>query len=472
MSIRRLLASSALLVCCAVPATAQNHTARVDDLFRRWDSDTMPGAAVMVLHRGVPVHARGYGMADLEHNVRITPTTVFDIASVSKQFGAMAIALLEAEGRLSLDDDVRKYIPELHDFGRTITIRHLVHHTSGLRDWPGTLRMAGWDFQDVISFDQILRMAFNQRELNFVPGAEHAYSNTGYNLLAEVVQRVSGKSFAQFTDERIFHPLGMRATHFHDDHRMIVADRAESYTPGPGGWRGVADQLTALGSSSLFTTVEDLARWVDNFATGRVGGARLIARLHERGVLNNGDTIAYAFGQSVGSYRGVRVVAHTGSWAGFRTVLQRFPDNNLAVIILANTTDMNPSALAQRIADIYLADVLAPQPSVTPPMANPVQASNPGAAVPWAPTADQLAAYAGTFRSDELATSWTLLLRDNRLVATHFRAGAVPLQPTQPDRFQSGMFGEVRFQRDARGAITGFTANSERIRGLRFVKQN
>jgi CubicO group peptidase (beta-lactamase class C family) len=474
MNARRPFILSALVFAStALPAAAQNHGARVDELFRRWDSDSTPGAAVMVLHRGIPVHVRGYGMADLEHDVRIAPSTVFDIASVSKQFAAMAIALLEAERRLSLDDDVRKYIPELHDFGHTITIRHLVHHTSGMRDWPGTLRIAGWDYQDVISFDQILRMAFSQRELNFVPGAEYAYSNTGYTLLAEIVQRVSGKSFREFTDERIFQPLGMRSTHFHDDHRMIVPNRAQSYTNGPGGrWRTVADQLTALGSSSLFTTVEDLARWIGNFSTGRVGGLRLVARLHERGVLNTGDTIAYAFGQSVATYRGISSVAHTGSWAGFRTVLHRFPDNNLAVIILANTSDMNPSALAQRIADIYLADALAPPPAITGPAGVPVPASSTGAPERWTPTADDLRSYEGTYRSDELMTSWTLAARDGRLVATHFRAGEATLQPAQPDRFQGGLFGEVRFQRDAQGRITGFTANSDRIRGLRFVRQD
>jgi CubicO group peptidase (beta-lactamase class C family) len=190
------------------------------------------------------------------------------------------VALLEAEGRLSLDDEVGKYIPELPDFGHPITIRHLVHHTSGIRDWPATLGIAGWDYQDVISFQQILRMAFGQQELNFVPGAEHAYSNTGYNLLAEIVARVSGVSYREFCQARIFGPLEMTHTHVHDDHTEVVPDRAHSYRPAPGGeYHLVWNSLTALGSSSIFTTIEDLAKWVGNFENPMVGGPAVIRRM-------------------------------------------------------------------------------------------------------------------------------------------------------------------------------------------------
>jgi CubicO group peptidase (beta-lactamase class C family) len=442
---------------------------QVDELFRRWHTPESPGAAVLILRDGAVVHARGYGMANLDHGVPIRPSTVFDIASVSKQFGAMAIALLEADGRLSLDDDVRRYIPELPEFGHTITIRHLVHHTSGLRDWPGTLRMAGWDYQDIISFDQILRMAYAQRELNFVPGDDYAYSNTGYNILAEVVQRITGQPYDEWTQEHIFHPLGMRDTRFYADHMRIVPNRAESYRPTDDGYRRVSNALTALASSSLHTTVEDLARWALNFDSPVVGGARLVARMHERGVLNRGDTVAYAFGQSAGEYRGVRTVTHGGSWAGFRTTLHRFPDARFTVIILANTTDMNPGQLATQIADIFLADRLGPRPAAA--------ASASGGALAggdvrdrWAPSVAELRAYEGRYDSGELFTSWRLELRDGRLVARHFRSGDFPLQPVAPDRFASPIFGELRFVRDAGGGIVAFTANSDRVRGLRFER--
>jgi CubicO group peptidase (beta-lactamase class C family) len=439
-------------------------SAAVDRIFERWHRPDSPGAAVLVLRDGKVVHAKGYGMADLEQGVPIRTTTVFDIASVSKQFGAMAVALLEAEGRLSMDDDVHAYLPELPDFGQRITLRHLVHHTSGLRDWPGTLAIAGWDYQDVISFRQILGMALHQRELNFVPGAEHAYSNTGYNLLAEIVARVSGMSFRRFCQERIFEPLGMANTHFHDDHTEIVRDRAHSYRRAPDGtYRVVVNSLTALGSSSLFTTAEDLARWVGNFENPVVGGPAVIRRMQERGVLNGGDTIPYAWGQSLGRYRGLETWSHGGSWAGYRTTLVRFPAQRSAVVILANTAEANPAALANQIADVLLADAFTePAPQAPAPSPPPDEG--------WSPSAEELQQYVGEYRSDELLTSWRLEVVAGALVARHFRKGEVRLRPLARDRFQGEPFGELQFARDEAGAVTGFTANQTRIRGLRFAR--
>ena len=415
------------------PASVAERVRAVDDLFQQWHSPDSPGAAVLVIDDGRVVHAKGYGMANLEHGIPNRPDTVFDIASVSKQFAAMTIALLEADGRLSLDDEVRRYVPELPDFGHRITIRHLVHHTSGLRDWPNSLAIGGWNYEDVVSFSQILRMAFHQRELNFPPGEAYSYSNTGYNLLAEIVTRVSGQPFPRFSEERIFQPLGMRRTHFHADHSAVVVNRAESYRPGTdGAFRHVVSNLTALGSSSLFTTIEDLAKWIDNLHAPApvVGSAAVIARLHERGKLNTGETIPYAFGQSVGEYRGRRVVNHTGSWAGYRSVLERFPEQRFAVAILANTTDINASALARQIADLYLGDRLGP-----PAPAPPAPSSQPAAAAdarPWQPSAAELQAYAGNYRSLELLTEYVLEVRGGELVAEHFRTGEIRLQPVEP----------------------------------------
>ena len=454
------------VVLSAPQAPSADLSRRVDDLFRQWTSTESPGASVLVVRDGKVVHARGYGMANLEHGVPNRPDTVFDIASVSKQFGAMAIALLEADRRLSLDDSVRKYIPEVPDFGSPITLRHLVHHTSGVRDWPGTLAIAGWSFEDVVSFRQILRMAFHQRDLNFKPGDAYVYSNTGYNLLAEVVARVSGRPFRQFCDERIFKPLGMTHTHFHDDHTEVVANRADSYRPGNGGkFRHAVSNLTALGSSSLFTTIEDLAKWIENYqaASPIVGGREVVDRLHERGRLNSGTTIAYAFGQSVGEYRGLKSIAHSGSWAGYRSVLQRFPDQRFAVVILANTATMNPTMLAQQIADLYLADRLGPAAAApAPPLAAATQ--------PWEPTAAELQAFAGEYRSEELKTSYVLEVRDGRLVATHFRTGDFIFRPSQPDRFDAPLFSQVQFLRSAGGGVEAFTSTSDRVRNLRFER--
>jgi CubicO group peptidase (beta-lactamase class C family) len=438
---------------------------KVDELFKQWQSTDSPGAAVLVVRDGRIEHAKGYGMANLEHGVPIRPDTVFDIASVSKQFTAMAIALLEADGKLSLDDDVRRHLPELPDFGHRITIRHLVYHTSGIRDWPSTMSIGGWNYEDIVSFSQILRMAFQQRELNFTPGDAYVYSNTGYNLLAEIVARTGGKSFRQFCDERIFQPLRMTRTHFHDDHAEVVVNRAESYRPPAGGRvRHAVSNLTALGSSSVFTTIEDLAKWIDNYHSAKpvVGNAALIARLHERGRLNSGQQIAYAFGQSIGEARGgLRAVSHTGGWAGYRSFLGRIPDERLGVVVLANTATMDAPALGLQIAALYRGF----------PAANPA-AKPPSAAAPaadaWRPAHADLSAYAGEYRSAELLTSYVLEVRGEELVARHFRTGEFRLRPIERDRFQGQPFGDVRFVRDGNGRVTAFTANSDRVRGLRF----
>jgi CubicO group peptidase (beta-lactamase class C family) len=418
-----------------------------------------------VMRNGEVVHAAGYGMANLEHGVPNRPTTVFDIASVSKLFAGVAIAMLAEQGALSLHEDVRTYIPELPDFGDTIRIEHLVHHTSGLRDWPGTLQMAGWDYMDVLSFEQILNMAFHQRELNFLPGSEYAYSNTGYNLLAEIVARVTGLSFRYWTEQNVFRPLGMRSTHFHDDYTRVVLDRAESYAPASdGSYRRAVSNLTAIGSSSLFTTIDDLAHWLRNFDEPVVGGPAVLEQLHRRGVLVGGDTIAYAYGLIFDEHRGATLVGHGGSWAGYRSTLTRFPEHGLSVVILGNASDLQPDRLARRIADLYLADVLGPAEREQPTALDSPRAPD------FSPDPGSLAELEGEYHSPELLTFYRLRIQDGQLVAEHFRTGDRVLRPVAPDVFLAPGFGRVEFDRDGAGRVEAFTANSPRIRGLRFER--
>jgi len=479
VGLTRSLSTLALAGCCAglmaimapsafgqtqltLPSSAQSNAQRIDEMFSRWQGPDSPGVAVLVLQNGQAAFAKGYGMADIEHGITMTPRSLFDVASLSKQFCAMSIALLEAEGKLSLSDDARKYVPELANFGTVITIDHLIHHTSGLRDWPDALHMAGWNFEDVISYQQILRFAFSQRALNFVPGAEYTYSNTGYNILALIVERVSGQTFRQFTDARIFTPLGMTNTHFHDDHDDVIIGRAESYRAGAGtSVLKVPSNLTALGSSSLFTTAEDLARWVHNYESPTVGDARIIARLHERFVLTNGDTTTYAFGQIIENYRGFKRVSHSGSWAGFRVAIQRFPDQQFAVIVLSNTTAINPVSSATRIVDFYLGERMSP--AQTPVVSNPAPAT-----ATYTPNPADMSAYVGRYESDELSTFWTVSVRNGALVASHFRAGDVEMRPLARDTFRAGVLGDIAFKRNATGRIEAFTASTARARNVRF----
>ena len=470
--LRTALALVALLVTLgaapSVGAQARTPATVVDSIFGLF-GETTPGAAVAVVLDGEIVLRAGYGTADLEHGVPIGPETVFDIASVSKQFTGMAIATLVEEGRIDLDREVRSYLEELPDFGSSLTVRHLVHHTSGIRDWPATLALAGWRMDDVISFDQILRMAWNQRELNFPPGEEYSYSNTGYNLLAETVSRVTGTSFREWTAERIFSPLGMTSTHFQDDHREIVPNKAQGYTLVRGGWVTAPNGLTALGSSSLHSSVDDLARWLIDFDTHEVAGPSVAKRMRTRGVLNSGDTIAYAFGIGRGEYRGQQTWSHSGSWAGYRTFLLHFPELNAGVVVLSNSGVYNPSAASYLVADAFFGE------EMDEPAQRGSASGNPQgpAADPPRPSAAELAAYVGTWVSQELDTRYTLSVRDGTLVAEHWRHGTIVLTPRAADAFASNQwfFQPVRFVRDDAGSVSEMLVGAGRARNLRFLRE-
>ena len=259
-------------------------SAGVDRLFAEWDKPTSPGCAVGVMKDGRIIHERGYGMADLDHDVKLSPTTVFHVASMSKQFTAAAILMLAQDGKISLDDPVRKYVPELPDLGGPITLRQLLHHISGLRDQWELLTLAGWRYSlDLITDADILAVLSRQKALNFLPGSKHLYSNSGYTLLAQVVKRVSGQSFRTYTSTRLFAPLGMSQSHFRDDHAEIVKQAAYGYAPSIDGPKLSITNFDTVGATSLLTTVRDLALWDENFYTGRAGGRELIDRLQERG---------------------------------------------------------------------------------------------------------------------------------------------------------------------------------------------
>lgn len=336
---------------------------KIDQLFTQWAKSDSPGCALALMHEGRVVYRQGYGMANLEYHIPITPDTIFHVASVSKQFAAAAVLLLEQDGLLSVRDDIRKYVPELHDFGVTITIDHLIHHTSGLRDQWELLIAAGWRMEDVITTDDILSLLYSQRELNFTPGAEYLYCNSGYTLLGLIVERVSGKTLREFCAARIFEPLGMLHTHFHDNYQELVPNRAYSYwQTDEGEFRHAHLLYSTVGATSLFTTVDDLLRWAGNFFTPMVGGQAFIDRMLTHGRLNDGDEIPYASGLVVREYRGLKTVDHSGGDAGYRTFLIHFPDQQFAVVVLANLGSISPGTLALRAADIWLEEHLQADP--------------------------------------------------------------------------------------------------------------
>ena len=443
---------------------------KVDQLFAEWNRSDSPGAALAVTRDSEIIYKQGYGMANLEYDIPITTTTIFDIASVSKQFAAFAIATLAHDGKLSLDDDIRVYLSDVPDFGNTITIRHLLHHTSGLRDWVQSLVIAGDMMDDVISFKHILKMARGQKTLNFEPGAEFLYSNTGYNLLAEIVETVTGDSFGTWTDANIFKPLAMTDTHFHDDHEMILKNRAYSYQAVEnGGFKHAINNTTALGSSSLYSTVEDLAKWILNFDDTCIGERTVIEQMHQRGVLNNGEQIDYAFGLNIGGYRGLKTVGHSGSWRGFRSHLIRFPDQKFGVVILCNLDIFNPLGLAEKVADLYLDDILAPKEEA----AKPEKTAEPTEETKFEPLApEQLAEFKGDYYTEELDTTYTIGVRDDGLVAQHRRHNDILLTYTDGHFLgDTWFFPEIHFTRNDTGQVTGFSLTGNRVRNLHFEKK-
>ena len=327
---------------------------KIDQIFSLWDKEDTPGAAISIVQDSDIIYRKGYGIANLEYDIPISPSTIFHIASVSKQFTAFAILLLATEGKLSLDDDIRNYLPEVPDFGKTITIRHLVHHISGLRDQWTLIAMAGGRLDDVITKEHIMKLVERQKDLNFEPGEEFLYCNTGFTLLAEIVERISGQTFADFTEDHIFNPLNMRNTLFYDDHEKIVKNRAYSYYSDKNRYKKSVLSYANVGATSLFTTVEDLSKWAINFENPIVGNEQIINQMNERGVLTNGDTIDYAFGQGVGKYKGLNRISHGGGDAGYRTYLARFPEQKFSVIVFSNDGGFGAGSMANKIADIYL----------------------------------------------------------------------------------------------------------------------
>jgi CubicO group peptidase (beta-lactamase class C family) len=444
--------------------------AGIDSVFAAFDRDDTPGCALGVYQHGALAYARGYGLADLEHRTPIGPHTIFDIGSTSKQFSAAAVALLAQDGVLSLDDDVRRWVPELPDYGRTLTIRHLLNHTSGLRDYIGLLTLAGARIDDVTTPADALAAIARQRELNFAPGDDYLYSNSGFFLVSVVVERASGRTLRDFARERLFDPLGMTSTHFLGSYDDVVPDRASAYAPrSGGGYRLDVSRWLQTGDGAVFTNVEELLHWDANFYDPRVGGGALLDALHTRGVLANGDTIGYALGLQLGGYRGARTVSHGGSWGGYRAELVRFPELHTSVAVLCNVSAANASQLARRVADVVLADRLAPAPAVA--TASPTGGAGPAApaTAPLELSAAERAAIAGEYYSAELEATFRIDVVDETLMLLRRPAVRQLLRPVAPDELAAG--GQrLRLLRDPAGAVTGFLLDIGRVRNLRFER--
>ncbi len=369
MSLTAVLAADTL---AAQPPLVERVT---DSIMARWNQTT-PGCAVGVGQDGRTLLTKGYGMANLEYGVPLTAASIIETGSVAKQFTAAALALLELEGKLSIDDDVRKYLPEVPDFGATITIRHLLNHTSGLRDQWGLLSLMGNPpTRQVHTIALILHLVSRQRDLNFPPGSEYLYSNTGYTLAGVIVGRVSGMPLAKFSQERFFKPMGMTSTQWRDDFERIVPGRATAYQRTGQGYAQLMPFTNVYGNGGLLTTVGDLLIWNEALSNGTIpGGKALVDLLETRGRLNSGVTISYALGLGVGRRGNQREISHGGSTAGYQTFLTRFPDARLSIAVLCNATDANPVSIITGLTDHLL-----PGPTTTSVAKGPVDTAGLGA---------------------------------------------------------------------------------------------
>ena len=416
-SLASLLLLAGVAAACSQPASEADP--RVDEIFAQWASPQSPGCALSVSQAGSPVFSSAWGMADLEHDIPNTPSTIFEGGSLAKQFTSAAVVLLALDGKLSLDDDVRTYIPEVPDYGSPVTLRRLMTHTSGMRDWGSVASISGWG-RGARSHRHahVLDIVSRQSALNFEPGHEYSYSNTGYNLLAVVVDRVSGMPFAQFSRERIFEPLGMSDTQWRDDYRRLVPRRSTAYSASEDGFLINRPIEYVHGNGGILSTVGDLQIWNAALTDGRLGGEGFVRMMHDRAVLNDGRTISYAGGLQLRDFAGVPSITHTGSTAGYRGFIGRYPDQQLSIAILCNVGNANPGALGGQVARVFLGDAASPDPE-------------PGEGMSL--SAGELEGKTGLYREVDTGDPLRLTLEDGAL-----RLGNQPLVARSASEFQVG----------------------------------
>jgi CubicO group peptidase (beta-lactamase class C family) len=472
LGIHLAVALGAAFVLAPRDASAQSPRAlAVDKIFAEWNNLNSPGCAVGAVQNGRFLYKQGYGIANLDYNIPNSPDMVYYVGSDSKQFTAASIALLSLQGRLSLDDDIRRYLPEMPDYGTPIRIRNLIHHTSGIRDLYALMSLRGDRMEDVFPDSAAIALIARQKGLAFTPGSAYSYSNSGYFLLAQIVKRVTGKSLREFADEQIFQPLGMTHTHFHDDPGHVMKQRAMSYERDTlGGYRiSYLQNFDKIGAGGLYTTLDDLRKWDENFYSKRVGGDSLQRVISTRGVLTNGDTLTYAFGNEITAYRGLRTVEHGGALMGYKAYILRFPDQHFTVLMTCNLGAIDPGPLAHAVAEVFLGDKLgAPQVATAPA---PQQASASGTPDAGTSPAD-VGALVGDYYSEDLDVTYHIVRGDDgRIMIVLPRRSAIPLVSTEPNVFRAGAM-TLRFERgDARPAASGIVIRFARIGEMHFVRR-
>lgn len=471
------VAACALVACDQRPELAAEpglsiirgaEAAAIDTIFADYNGAT-PGCAVAVDYRGEIIHSQGYGMADLEQGIAFSPDSAVYAGSVSKQVVAMAAMILDRQGKIDLDATVRTYLPELPPYADTITVRQILHHTSGIRDYFNLFFLAGQPFGAVITEDDILALLAQQRGLNFEPGERWAYSNSAYFLISQIVKAVEGRDLDDFAQEHIFGPLGMSRSHFQHNHRRLIQGKAHGYAPQDDGSYLTDDStLDVVGSGGMYTTVEDLIRWDRNFYDSQLGtGQDIVDEMQTTGYLNSGEPTDYGFALGLRTYRGLKLVSHGGALAGYRAVLSRFPDQQFSVAILCNSSAATPGVYSVQISDIFMSEFY------TEELEDADGADASGDERADAPASIDLSPYLGSYYSDEVDNTLTITLGEDGL-----QIGGVELPDgfalafdlSGGDKFADPNFGvELAFDRDDDGQIAGFTYNGPRVAALRFA---
>ncbi|WP_461534345.1 serine hydrolase domain-containing protein [Sinomicrobium sp.] len=438
----------------------QDSLQKVDEIFAAVSSK-MPGVSVLISRGGEVIYHKHKGLANMELGVPITDSTRFEAGSVSKQFTATAVLLLVEEGKVGLDDDVRKYIPELPQYEKTITVRHLLNHTSGLKDWGVVAGLGGWprgtrEYTNELALEYITK----QTTLNYTPGAEYLYSNSNYTLLTFIAERVSGQTLPDFTEERIFKPLGMKATSWRTDFRKIVPYRATAYNKKGDRYVTIMPFENTYGHAALLTTTADLDKWNTSWKNSPLGGASLLDLRTERGVLNSGDTIDYAGGVFVNEYNGHPSVNHSGATAGYRAWLGYYPEEDLSVVYLSNNGSLSTTGTGKKISAVFLG---------TPPKTNKNKKQEKPAA--YHMSKDELSEYTGRYVSAECGGEWIATLEgDGALMMTSQSHQKRKFKPSAKDTFLRIKTQEVKFKRDQSGKLTGFYISVPRARNVWFER--
>ena len=443
-------------------------TTQVDELFAEWDGEISPGAVVGIFMDGRIIYSKGYGVANLDYDIPITPQSVLRIGSISKQFIALCIAMLAEQGKLSFDDDIRTYLPEMPDYGNQITIRHLLHHTSGIREYLALVNLIGKPEGSVFGYTtrELVELLSRQQKLNFEPGSQFSYTNSGYFLLAEIVTRVSGMKASAFAQENIFEPLGMTQTRFYDDPNAIIRNQAFGYSPKrDGGYRLDILRSNVIGDLGVITTVEDFLHWDNNFYENKLGAGtkNLITMMSTRGRTSSGEDLSYALGLEFDSYRGLKTMGHGGSAVGYVAEFLQFPEQRFSVIILSNLSSFRPGHIARQVADLYLADQFSEAQA-----SDERDRTRPDAPEPVERLTLELEAFIGDFYSEELDFVYSFMVEGSSL-QLEIRGSRIELLPLSEDQFGWGRR-ELNFFRDESGIVSGFTLDAGDLQDLNFQK--